>query len=86
MDAQWKIELEALQRLLANQQQQIEILQKQLGAPADDAEEAELFVVENDKAGDLPASPRPDPAHVRTAADATADTHTATHGPRAHTL
>ena len=47
MEAQWRNELEALQRLLAKQQQQIEILQKQLGAPADDdAEEADVPAAE----------------------------------------
>ena len=46
MDAQWKIELEALQQLLARQQSQINILEKQLGAPADDAEEMDLPAAE----------------------------------------
>ena len=44
---EWRSELEALQRLLAKQQQQIDILQKQLGAPADDdAEEVDVPAAE----------------------------------------
>ena len=44
---EWRKELEGLQRLLARQQQQIEILQKQLGAPADDdAEEVDVPAAE----------------------------------------
>ena len=35
---EWRNELEALQRLLASQQSQIEALQKQVGVPEDDAE------------------------------------------------
>ena len=48
MDAQWRTELEALQRLLAKQQSQIDALQKQLGgsARADDGEEVDLPAAE----------------------------------------
>ena len=44
--ADWRNELEALQRLLAKQQQQMEVLQKQLGVPADGAEEVDLPAAE----------------------------------------
>ena len=44
---EWRNELERLQRLLAKQQQQMEVLQKQLGAPADDdAEEVDVPAAE----------------------------------------
>ena len=42
---EWRNELERLQRLLAKQQQQME-LQKQLGVPADGAEEVDLPAAE----------------------------------------
>ena len=43
---EWRNELEALQRLLASQQLQIEMLQKQLGVPADAAEEVDVPAAE----------------------------------------
>ena len=44
---EWRNELERLQRLLAKQQQQMEVLQKQLGVPADDdAEEVDVPAAE----------------------------------------
>ena len=43
---EWRSELEALQRLLASQQLQIEMLQKQLGVPADAAEEVDVPAAE----------------------------------------
>ena len=43
---EWRNELERLQRLLAKQQQQMEVLQKQLGVPADGAEEVDLPAAE----------------------------------------
>ena len=47
MESEWRHELEALQRLLANQQKQIEVLQKQVGVPADDdAEEVDIPAAE----------------------------------------
>ena len=47
MDSEWRHELEALQRLLARQQLQIDALHKQLGAPADDdAEEVDVPAAE----------------------------------------
>ena len=47
MESEWRHELEALQRLLARQQSQIELLQKQLGVPADDdAEEVDVPAAE----------------------------------------
>ena len=45
MDAQWRNELEALQRMLAKQQSQIELLQKQVGVPAA-AEDVDLPAAE----------------------------------------
>ena len=45
MESEWRHELEALQRLLARQQLQINSLHKQLGTPAD-AEEVDLPAVE----------------------------------------
>ena len=45
MDAQWRNELEALQQLLARQQTQIEVLQKQVGVPAA-AEDVDLPAAE----------------------------------------
>ena len=47
MESEWRHELEALQRLIARQQTQIDELQKQLGAPADDdAEEVDVPAAE----------------------------------------